>query len=339
MHVKRTAHWILAPLLLACACAPEADEAVDESLGTQAFELNACDETVPANRFIDGIPAYAQCAMFEAGPIYSNNGVDTSATKMGSDWVETQRSGGYQCTELAHRYWLFRWKVSWLPRGNAGSWCDTQPTAASGVVQSTTPSHGDLMVLAPGSCGADPSTGHVTVVDVVDTASQKLTVVEQNRARRGTYMQSCAKCFLHVIANDGGAAAPLPPGDAGAKPLLDAGPLPDAGGTRDAAVNPSADAGVADTGAARPIGPDAAIVAPTLDAGTLVDAALQVVPGLEAGTGSDAAAPVGPQGEAEDDEEGGCSVQPHGARASGVHVGLLGVMLGLALTGRRRRRR
>jgi surface antigen len=192
---------VLAASLFGCA------EAVDE-VETEATALalvtdGPCRESVPANRYIDGIPAYAQCADSAAGAIYSNNGVDTSTTKLGPDWVRTQWSGGYQCTELAHRYLLFRWKVTWLPNGNAGEWCNRQPPASSGVVQTDTPVHGDLMVLAGGSCGAGTATGHVNVVDVVDDSRARVTVVEQNMARRGTYAISCAKCFLHVVANDG----------------------------------------------------------------------------------------------------------------------------------------
>ena len=68
-----------------------------------AWAADICAETVPANRFIDGIPAYAQCSAASTGAIYSNNGIDTSTTSGGTDWVRTQGSGGYQCTELAHR--------------------------------------------------------------------------------------------------------------------------------------------------------------------------------------------------------------------------------------------
>ena len=48
------------------------------------------------------------------GALYSNNGVDTSNTQTGPDWVKTQYSGGYQCTELAHRYLL---PPAWTRRG------------------------------------------------------------------------------------------------------------------------------------------------------------------------------------------------------------------------------
>ena len=193
--------------------------------------LNVCDEVVPANRSVDGIPAYAQCPGFETASIYSNNGVDTSTTSLGADWIRTQGSGGYQCTELAHRYLHFRWNVtSWLPRGNAGTWCDTQPTAASGVVQTTTPVHGDLIVFAPGACGADAVTGHVAVVDVVDAARAQVTVVEENRAGRRNAAQSCASCYLHVVANDGSSGAAGAGGATGTGGAVGSGGATGAGG-------------------------------------------------------------------------------------------------------------
>ena len=189
-------------LALACLHACAAPTAQDERVDVSLSALSVCDETVPAERFVDGIPAYAQCDAVENSAVYSNNGVDTSLTKLGDDWVRTQYSGGYQCTELAHRYLHFVWDIDWSPNGNAGTWCDTQPPANSGLVQTTTPVHGDIMVLGPGSCGASSSTGHVNVIDVVE-ASGQLFAVEQNRAGRGRYQMSCASCFLHVIANDG----------------------------------------------------------------------------------------------------------------------------------------
>src|SRR6478752_7236740 len=87
--------------LLAFACgAPEGSDGSVNPIGQVSEALNACDETVPADRYIDGFPAYAQCSAIENGAIYSNNGIDTSATASGADWIRTQYSGGYQCTEL-----------------------------------------------------------------------------------------------------------------------------------------------------------------------------------------------------------------------------------------------
>jgi surface antigen len=261
-------------MLLLAACGEVGSDATELEVITSA--LSPCDEMVPENRYIDGIPAYAQCPAIEMGAIFSNNGVDTSATKIASDWVRTQYSGGYQCTELAHRYLHFVWDVRWTPNGNAGAWCDTQPPANSGMVQTTTPMHGDLIVFAPGSCGAAQGTGHVAVVDTVDMAAGKLVAVEQNRARRGSYNISCAKCYLHVVANDGTKAPkkPAPSADGGAQlppvgdpPRADAGlaPRPPA---RDAAARPgpSSDGGLRSDAAATDATRDASKPPSTNDA-------------------------------------------------------------------------
>ena len=165
-----------------------------------AAAANICNETVPSNRMIDGFPAYSQCTDSTNSAIYSNNGIDTATTSGGSDWVRTQGSGGYQCTEWAHRYLYFRWNVTRVPNGNAGVWCDG--TIPDGLVKTTTPVHGDVIVFAPGSCGADTTTGHVAVVDVVGS-NGTVTFVEQNRANRRSCALDTAACFLHATANDG----------------------------------------------------------------------------------------------------------------------------------------
>lgn len=183
-------------MLLACGNAP----GETEELGVTRQEVNACDETVPANRAVDGFPAYAQCAAIENGPIWSNNGIDTASSSQGQGWVRTQGSGGYQCTEFARRYFMFRWGIDYQ-HGNAGEWCDG--TLPSTLTIAEKPTHGDLIVFAPGSCGADATTGHVAVVDTVDMAGSKVTIVEQNQASRRSTNQSCAACFLHAVKNDG----------------------------------------------------------------------------------------------------------------------------------------
>jgi surface antigen len=198
-HPMRRVAVGLALGLFACA---DHEGRASEQVGVAISALSVCEEDVPDNRYIDGIPAYAQCAAAEDSAIYSRDGIETSTTSLGADWIRTQWSGGYQCTELAHRYLYFVWGIDWVPRGNAGTWCDTSPSDEVGIVQTETPVHGDLMVLPPGSCGAAASTGHVAIVDTV-LADGRLSVVEQNRANRGTYQRSCAGCFLHVVANDG----------------------------------------------------------------------------------------------------------------------------------------
>ena len=76
--------------------------------------------------------------------------------------------------------------------------CNTHPSSMS---TATKPVHGDLMIFAPGSCGADATAGHVAVVDVVNATTVK--VVQENVAGSYTYNQSCASCWLHAANNNG----------------------------------------------------------------------------------------------------------------------------------------
>jgi hypothetical protein len=195
---------VLIGLLLGCA----GPDPTREELAVETLAVNTCDETVPAERFVDGLPAYAQCTASMSANIWSNNGVDTSTSSLGDDWVQTQRGGGYQCTEWAYRYMHFRWAVDYR-HGDAREWCDGE--LPSTLVKSTVPVHGDLIVFDGGVCGADATTGHIAVVDTVDAAAEKITLVEENRAGRRSANQSCATCFLHAVANDG-----MPAGSAGA---------------------------------------------------------------------------------------------------------------------------
>ena len=219
-----------AAMLLACGN-PSGGE---ESLGVARQAMNACAEEVPATRAVDGIPAYAQCASIENGAIWSNNGIDTASSSQGADWVRTQYSGGYQCTEFARRYLLFRWGIDYQ-HGNAGEWCDG--TLPSTLALSTSPTHGDLIVFAPGSCGADSTTGHIAVVDTVDMAGAKVTIVEQNRAGRRSTQQSCAKCYLHAVENDGNSSAGASSGGASSGGTSSGGAS--SGGTSSGGVGPA----------------------------------------------------------------------------------------------------
>ena len=193
-------------------------------LASAATAANICNETVPSNHLLDGFPAYAQCTDSTNSSIYSNNGIDTATTSGGAGWVRTQGSGGYQCTEWAHRYLYFRWNVASVPSGNAGVWCDG--TIPSGLVKTSIPVHGDIIVFAPGSCGADATTGHVAVVDVVNS-NGTVTFVEQNRANRRSCAIDTAACFLHATVNDGSSVdggTPDAPTDAASAPDGSASP-------------------------------------------------------------------------------------------------------------------
>jgi hypothetical protein len=195
-HVRRRRALFIAAFVSSACGTPDSGEPTESF--TQA--LDVCGEMVPANRAVDGLPAYAQCDATMNSSIWSNNGVDTSLTSLGDDWVQTQRSGGYQCTELAYRYMRFRWDVSYRS-GDAQEWCDGD--LPDNLVKTTTPVHGDLIVFAGGVCGAAESTGHIAVIDTVDAARATVTIVEENRAGRRSTEQSCATCFLHATANDG----------------------------------------------------------------------------------------------------------------------------------------
>ncbi len=293
-----------------------------------ARAADICGETVPTNRFIDGIPAYAQCAGSMTGAVYSNNGTDTSTTSGGTGWVRTQGSGGYQCTELAHRYLYFRWNVTSVPNGNAGVWCDA--TLPNGLVKATTPVHGDLIVLAPGSCGADATTGHVGVVDVVN-ADTSLSVVQENTASRSKYMMSCAACFLHVTANDGtGGDGGVPPGDGG--PTSDGGAGTSGGAGTTGAGGRGGAGGT--TGAAGTTG-TAGTAGTVGAAGTTGTAGVSGAAGTTASGGGAGTADSGP-GATPEEASGGCAVaRSDGDRGASVLIALAA----LVLLGRRRRRR
>ncbi len=312
------------------------------SVAASSSAADICAETVPANRFIDGLPAYAQCAGSMNGDVYSNNGVETSTSSGGTGWVRTQRGGGYQCTELAHRYLYFRWNVNSVPSGNAGVWCDA--TLPAGLAKATTPVHGDLIVLAPGSCGADATTGHVAVVDAVN-ADGSMMAVQQNVASRSRYNLSCAACILHVAANDG-----TPP-DGGA-PVVDAGGAGGAVGATGAAgtsggagrVGTAGRSGAAGSSGAAGTTGGAGTVGVTGSAGTTgaagtIGAAGTTgtagVTGAAGGTAGVAGA-AGTTGVAPDDLTGGCACHAGG---SGEPAAPLGLILVVELLPRRRRRR
>jgi hypothetical protein len=333
-------------ILVAGCSGGRADD--DSDVGQVAQAVSVCNENVPADRFIDGFPAYAQCPGFENSAIYSNNGIDTATSAQSSDWVRTQFNGGYQCTELAKRYWVFKWNVTWEPRGNAGFWCDETPPASSGVIQTQTPVHGDIMVLPPGSCGAGADTGHVAVVDTFDAASSRVTVVQQNRASRGQYNLSCGKCFLHVVKNGGG-----PPGSGGASGsggATGSGGMPTgSGGVPTGSGGSLASGGVSTASGGVPAaggGPGASGGVPAsggFPTGGVPAATggLPVATGGLMGTGG-VPATGGVYGEPSDsvDEESGCSVSPGTAPPHRGPLGLLlgGVAAGIAFARRRARR-
>lgn len=219
---------------IACGCSSDehvskSDEAVD----------SICNEK--ASTSIDGIPAYAYCGDTN---VWSDNGVDTMKASGGTGWVQTEHGYGYQCVEFAIRYMRFKWNIStsWHV-SYAKQMCATHP---SGVAVTTKPVHGDLAVFGAGSCGADPTAGHVAVVDSV--GSTTFVAVQENTAGKYTWKDSCASCFLHAASN-------VPPAaDAGSDAATDAASI-------------DADVTDAPSDVASPPTTDAAPAPPSQDAG------------------------------------------------------------------------
>jgi hypothetical protein len=182
------------PSLLVLVAAGCSSAVPPEQVGQSSSAIDTiCGEAPSAT--IDGFPAYAFCGNFN---VYSDNGIDTQSTG-GTGWVETQGLYGYQCTELALRYFRFKWSVD--PGGFVGdakNFCAAHPAE---VTETSSPIHGDLAVFTPGCGGADATTGHVAVIDTVATST--IFVVEQNMAGSSTWARSCVSCYLHATKNDG----------------------------------------------------------------------------------------------------------------------------------------
>jgi hypothetical protein len=157
---------------------------------------------------IDGIAAYAMCDAALTGNVWSDNGTATAAMSDGAGWVETETgvvgssgNGGYQCTELATRYFYFKFGVCPWISSAAKDMCNGPFPA--GVAITATPVHGDLAVFPPGCDGADATTGHGAVVDQVTATAVSVVQEHSGTAGTGTYARSCLSCFLHATANSG----------------------------------------------------------------------------------------------------------------------------------------
>lgn len=280
------------------------------SYGRIAAAENVCGETVSAELHIDGIPAYAQCDASLSAPIYSDDGVNTRTTSGGSGWILTQAGGGYQCTELAHRYLAFRWNIKNSPVTKAAAWCDG--AAPAGMEKTTKAVHGDVIVYVPGDCNTNASTGHVAIVDVVD--GDTLTVVGENKAARRVVQSTCAACFLHVLGNDG--------------------TVPDAGIPDSGLADVSSDTAAADMGLPEAASSDS-IAADTL----LADSDAKDGPAVEGST-TDAGVAGGAPGQGSpSDEDSGCECRAGRRPAfAGGWIAWIAVAVGWGALRRRRAR-
>jgi len=291
-----------------------------------------CSENASAT--LDGIPAYAYCGNFN---VWSNNGVDTKSASGGTGWVQTEGGYGYQCVEYAARYEHFKFGVS-------ASWgisyayqmCNTHP---SGIATAATPQHGDLMIFAPGSCGADGTAGHVAVVDVVNATTVK--VVQENVAGSYTYNKSCASCWLHASANNG---SNDPCATAPSNGLYCGQSTQFGGGTKDVLYDCENGATASKTTCANgctvePPGTNDQCAPAPPDAGsdaTPADAATDGAPASDAAPEKDASAPTDDAGTS-GTQTGGCSMASGPSQQRTAALGALA--FGLAAVARRRRRR
>jgi surface antigen len=97
------------------------------------------------------------------------------------------------------RYFYFHFGICpWVGVPAKDMCSETLPAT---VAITTTPVHGDLIILPPGCNGAGQETGHVAVVDTVSAGS--VSVVQQNAGNNGraTFHTDCAGCFLHAVEN------------------------------------------------------------------------------------------------------------------------------------------
>lgn len=282
---------------------------------------------------LDGIPAYAYCGNFN---VWSNNGTDTKSSSGGTGWVQTEGGYGYQCVEYAVRYEHFKFGVAtgW---GNAYAYqmCGNHPSSVS---TATTPVHGDLMIFAPGSCGADGTAGHVAVVDVVNATTVK--VVQENTAGSYTYNKSCASCWLHAANNNPNSD---PCATAPSNGLYCGQSTQFGGGTKDVLYDCQNGATSSKTTCAygctvEPPGTNDECAAAPADAGSdastdaSTDAASDAAPKPDSGNAQDAA--IAPDAGTDGSGTGGCSTSPS-PRSSGASLVLFAASLGLALIRRR----
>jgi len=315
----------VAVVLAACSSSKE-----DVGQSNDAVDY-ICNQSAAAT--LDGIPAYKYCGNFD---VWSNNGADTKSASGGTGWVKTEGGYGYQCVEYAVRYEHFKFGVAtgW---GNAYAYqmCGNHPTSMS---KATTPVHGDLMVFAPGSCGADATAGHVAVVDVVNSTSVK--VVQENTAGSFTFNKSCASCWLHAASN----TPSNDPCAAAADGSYCGQSTQFTGGTK--GVLYVCKSGATSTKTTCPYGctveppgtPDECTPAPA-DAGSdaASDASSDAAPANDSGATQDAAPPPPPPDAGTDPgSTGGCSTSGAPARRDGFFFGI--ALAALALIRARRAR-
>lgn len=151
----------------------------------------------------DGTNAYALNKDYRA--VYATSATSASYTRQpGSVLTDTD---GFQCVELAVRYFHFRKHIpvaSWGGIDKAVNMCDKR---APGVSKTSHPVAGDLVVLnAWDDHAGTKEAGHVAIVtgvkgDVISTFTQNWG--QDAKSRVNVSQKQDVKCFLHAGVTEG----------------------------------------------------------------------------------------------------------------------------------------
>ncbi len=194
MNSSSSVAAFVAVALTVAACASQQEE-TPVGRGSAAIAAPSCGVVLTS---IDGVPAYSNGECQTRGDC---NCLGTTAYGL-----------GYQCVELAQRYFSqkFGFPNVWPNVGSAWQMCDAAAALPASVHfrgSGYIPVHGDLAVLGNGA-----GDGHVAVVSSAGGGS--VDTVEQNSSAsgHGTVAIGSERCFIHANANtDGSVAAAAPP--------------------------------------------------------------------------------------------------------------------------------
>lgn len=138
-------------------------------------------------------------------PIYSTNGKDTYTSNPYGNRIMTNSGYGYQCFELAQRYFLFKFNKRIHGYGAADLCHNALPRGVRRIRPgSGKPVPGDLFVFGRGSCGSSPQWGHVAVITRVWNAGSMQIAQQNMRSEKYTIANvktSCACAFIHADDN------------------------------------------------------------------------------------------------------------------------------------------
>jgi hypothetical protein len=192
----------------AAGCGAPADR---DPIGTSSAALS-CGSTTPGglistwNDGVDNVDVYATdlnggCpGSSGCGNVCARSNTDATFCTVDSAGVVTDGGWGFQCTELASRYFHFRWGQTLGSYEYAYDLCTNAP---SEVTRPSTPVVGDLMVFDNAFNGGNG--GHVAVVTGLNS-NGTVNVIEENGSCTGHAIYSPSQrgssgCYLHAPAN------------------------------------------------------------------------------------------------------------------------------------------